>query len=115
LLCDEFLVERSATAPATRSARLLTEFAERWHANSLYCPHELAELSPRLRLVNDRDLTGYLELNRPRDRLIRAMLLLGRHLPIHSPYWDSLRGGDALQQCLSTGIVSYRFLVFERS
>ncbi len=115
LLCDDFLVERDPARATARRARLLDEFVARWHANSLCCPTELAALTPHLKLVEDIDLTPYLELGRPRDHLIRAMLALGRHLPIRSPYWDSLRGGDALQQCLKRQIVSYRFLVFERS
>jgi CheY-like chemotaxis protein len=67
-----------------------------------------------LALIDDRELTSYLTLQRPCDRLIAAFVRLGRGIPFRSPWWDSWVGGHAIQQCLLTGLVQYRFLIFEK-
>jgi hypothetical protein len=61
---------------------------------------------------DDRDLTGYLQLNRPRDLALRAVLPILDHLPIARYRRLSWRGGDALQRCLSHGLIEYRYLTW---
>ena len=76
-------------------------------ARRLGASHELA-------LVRDHDLTPHLEVGRPRDRVIGILVGIGRRLPLRGKYWQSLVGGHALQKALLSGLVEYRFLVFER-
>ncbi|WP_426513036.1 hypothetical protein ACPPVO_21735 [Dactylosporangium sp. McL0621] len=65
-----------------------------------------------LTLDDERDLTPYLDLRRPRDRFIAALVGAGRPLPLRGEYWRMLRGGDALQWCLLNGLLNYRVLYF---
>ena len=67
-----------------------------------------------LMLVEDDDLTPWLELGRPRDRVIRVLVDATRPLRPRHEYWRSLSGGDALQRCLGTGLLEYRLLVLRR-
>jgi hypothetical protein len=63
-------------------------------------------------LEDDLDLTPDLELRRPRDRFIAAMVAAGRPLRLRGEYWRMLCGGDALQWCLLHGLLNYRVLRF---
>ena len=66
-------------------------------------------------LESDTDLTPYLELRRPRDRAISVAVALARGpLRPRSEYWRMLAGGDALQHCLTGGLIDYRLLVLTR-
>jgi hypothetical protein len=67
------------------------------------------------RLIENRDLTPYLRLQRPCDRMIAKCVTIGRGLPIRSPWWDSWVGGHAIQRCLLTGMIRDHFLVFEKT
>jgi hypothetical protein len=67
-----------------------------------------------LTLVEDADLTPWLELGRPRDRAIRLLVGATRPLRPRGEYWRSLSGGDALQRCLGAGLLDYRLLVLRR-
>jgi hypothetical protein len=60
----------------------------------------------------DTDLTPYLRLSAIPELL--AISIVGSGKFIKHPYWQSISGGIALQQCLKQGLVSYRFLVFEK-
>ena len=67
-----------------------------------------------LSLRQSTKLNEWLELNRPRDILIRIVTSLGGWMPIEHPRWLAMVGGNALQRCLLNGLVEYRFLVWER-
>ncbi len=112
LLCDDFL---SADTPRTGTEpRLLRRFREGWHAAGLSTPEETRRYAKEagFSLEADEDLTGYLELGRPRDRLIRLLVGLTAPLPLSSPFWQNLRGGDALQRLLSSRALTYRLQLF---
>ena len=114
VVCDDFLCDaplRSETAN-----RMVGRFREGWHAPGLTRLSELVRhcRDSGLHLENDRDLTPYLELGRPRDRLIRALMMAASWLPLRTPWWSNMRGGDALQRCLSERWIVYRFVVFRR-
>ena len=68
-----------------------------------------------LSLENNRDLTPWIRLGRPRDRLIRWTRPLWAWMTRFSEYAKSLSGGDARQRCLETGETNFRLLVFVRS
>ena len=108
-LCDDFL----AGAHQDRSVRA---FQEGWHLSSLLKPERVDAIAAAngLELVDDRDFTPLLELDRPRDRLLGAVVALGRPVFGANQRWLSLSGGHALRQCLKRGQVSYRYRVWEK-
>jgi SAM-dependent methyltransferase len=114
LVCDDFLGSTEERSP--RERRWLEDFRRGWRVGSLVSPEEAQSLAQAvsLRLVRDVDLNPYLELGRPRDRMIDAVVAVGRWLPIDGEYWRMLVGGSALQRALAAGAIHYRILVFER-
>lgn len=111
------LVDDVLAAPADRltgrDARLVERFRHGWRVGSLLTAERLHELAGQAGLEpgEDRDLTPYLELRRPRDRALTVLFAVGRPL-LRGEYWRSLDGGDALQHCLVRGLVGYRFLAW---
>lgn len=61
-----------------------------------------------------RDLSGYQNLGRPRDRLIRVSQPLLRRAAPHNRWRQMLVGGNALQDTLRRGLLHHRELVFVR-
>ncbi len=108
-LCDDFLT-------GAKQDRWVREFQEGWHASSLLKPERVDAIAAAngLELVDDQDFTPFLELDRPRDRLLGAVVALGRPVFSASPRWLSLSGGHALRQCLKRGQVSYRYRVWQK-
>jgi SAM-dependent methyltransferase len=113
LICDDLRVASEKQHGPTVE-RWLLEVRKGWQLNCLSSVDELREFGGGLQLVEQTDLTPYLELNRPRDWLIRGLVAVGRHLPLSSPWWGNLLGGNALQRCLQAGVLEHRFLVFQR-
>lgn len=114
IICDDVLTER-ATGPLTRSEqRWLGDFRTGWFARSLVTRAQAAEAAARFGFEpgDDVDLTSYLQLGRPRDWALRALLPLLDQLPIAHYRRLSWRGGDALQRCLRHGLVQYRYLTW---
>ena len=116
IICDDFLSESAAASQDRKGARNLADFRRGWHVGSLIsiAQAEVHARSSGLRLIDNQDLTPYLRLRRPWDRLIAAFVNLGRALPFRSPWWDSWVGGHAIQRCLLTGLIRYHFLTFEK-
>jgi cyclopropane fatty-acyl-phospholipid synthase-like methyltransferase len=117
VVCDDFLTQSSETKLPPRARRLLEEARKDWLANTLVSTKEASSLASRagFTLLKDLDLTPHLELRRPRDRAISLLVALGRHLPLRGPTWRSFVGGNALQRALATGLLEYRFLVWQRN
>ena len=124
-LCDDFLASQAGRLGTRRLRRgaqarrqkLLQRFKRGWQVQSLCTTSELCALAAKhgLRPVHIDDLSPYLELNRPRDIGIRILIgLLGR-LPIATPFWNNLLGGDALQRLLLRGDIRYLLLQFEKT
>ena len=66
-------------------------------------------------LVSEQDLTPYLAIGRPRDMVNRVLTVFAHMIPRGNPFWDNIVGGDALQQCIKLGIITYRFMIFKRT
>ena len=110
LLCDDFQDEH-----AEPDNFWLNSFQRGWQAAGVSSLSQAEELARRcgLHLVDQQDLTPYLRLSRLSARLARWLVLAG--LRSRDPYWQSVAGGIALQQALKAGIVTYLFIVFEKS
>ena len=114
VVCDDFLAQKDAVI-SSQSARWLREVRTCWLANTLVGSKEADRLARRagFELLKNRDLTPYLELGRMRDRLISLVVAVGRHLPLAGFGFRSLVGGNALQRALESGLIEYRFLVWQ--
>ncbi len=107
--------DRSDAKKARRFERDLSRFRTGWRVGSplpLRAAVQLAEavgLSP----VDDRDLSPFLELGRPRDRLFSA---LAPFLRLFGGWrrWGHITGGVALQRLLRRGELGYHALVFQK-
>jgi SAM-dependent methyltransferase len=106
---------RTHVHPRDRT-RLLRRFKRGWQVGSLYAPADLESLAGSwgFRLMKQTDLTDYLELNRPRDVLIRCIVMLIGWVPWRSPFMQNLLGGDALQKLLLRGDLRYMLLNFQK-
>ena len=78
-------------------------------------PWDALAVEHGLKLVEDRDLTPWLELDRPRDRALGLLVALTQPLASMSARLESHLGGNALRQCLKRGLVAYRYRVFKAS
>ncbi len=117
-LCDDFLSARGASNSLTADERLWVEaFQAGWHVPGLSSVTQVTEMAGRhgFSPVSDRDLTPDLRVLNWPGRLMHALIRLGRAAWLPWAYWRSTVGSLALQQCLKAGLVTYRFVVFERN
>jgi cyclopropane fatty-acyl-phospholipid synthase-like methyltransferase len=120
VLCDDWMTGRDRGFRAREHC--LEQFRAGWRIGSLHTVAEFAAMSERagLRLLEDLDLTPYLRLGRPRDRVIDLVLGAAGVLPwvrdrmVERPFWANMIGGSALQVGLSQRWLEYRLLVLER-
>jgi SAM-dependent methyltransferase len=110
VICDDF---RRPTADP-RAALAIERFCRGWHVNALLDQEALRALAGNHGLVHDStvDLSACLELGRPRDRALKAVLPLLNLLPLAAGRFDYLSGGSALQECLAQGWIGYDFVTF---
>jgi cyclopropane fatty-acyl-phospholipid synthase-like methyltransferase len=117
VICDDFLSEEiQRDTLAEHERQWLDEFEQGWCINTLMKPSETDRLAEEygLRLIDDRDLSCMLDLERFRDVVIQALVALGRNLPLKHPRWMNLLGGNALQQCLKSGLIQYRLRTWKK-
>ncbi len=112
VICDD--VRRRTTDPS--AARAIDTFCRGWHVNALSTAGEIRILAERAGFAHESttDLTPHLELNRPRDRVVRWLLAPFGRLPLHTTRFGYLQGGTALQACLTRGWIGYDFMLFRR-
>ena len=113
-ICDDFLTGPPGTP---KSRRIIDDFREGWHAYNLITPEEADDIAERagFRLLNDLDLTKWLDIDRPRDRFIAAAVpLLKPFQSASAPWWQNLLGGNALRRSLKSGLIRYRFRTWVR-
>jgi len=118
ILCDDFLAG-DPEIPSKRWRRMqrwLAEFRRGWKVGSLFTADRVGEMAGAagFRVERREDLTSYLELDRPRDIGIRAMVALGRPFPFRGEWWSNFLGGNALQLCIKNGLVRYLYIVMRR-
>ncbi|HMJ14603.1 MAG TPA: methyltransferase domain-containing protein [Polyangiaceae bacterium] len=116
IVCDDFLCPHQPSL-SRRDRRIVDRVRDGWLANSLVTlsdAHAHAERAG-FRLTKSMNLTPHLELGRPRDRFVRAMLAAFGSLPIPGMAWRSLVGGNALQAALLSGLIEFRFVVWRRA
>ncbi|HET6338971.1 MAG TPA: hypothetical protein VFG30_37385 [Polyangiales bacterium] len=56
-----------------------------------------------------------MELHRPRDVLLRALMSFARYLPVRNYRWRSLLGGNALHVAAAERLIEYHFMVWRRA
>ena len=110
LLCDDFRGEQVEAGNFWLDA-----FQQGWQAAGVTSLSQAEALARRcgMRLVEQLELTPYLRLSRLPAGIARWLVSAG--LRSNDPYWRSVAGGIALQQALKAGIVTYLFVVFEKS
>lgn len=116
VLCDDFLNYRENGDRRGKTPRWLEEYRTGWHIKNLLPQDSVVEKAAAagFGVVDSRDLTRFLEIDRPRDLLIRALVAVGRRLPLSGAAWSNFLGGNGLQLCLKTGTIAYRFLHLTR-
>ena len=116
VVCDDFASARTQSPLSASEAGTLDDVRRHWLAHSLVTVAHAVELAERhaFTLVSDRELTSRLELARPRDRVIAALVALGRRVRVGGYRFRSFVGGHALQVALLTGLLEFRALVFRR-
>ncbi len=118
VICDDMLARSTGTRALTsRELRWLEEFRTGWYAAGLASIDVLVSAAAEagLTLVENRDLTPYLELDRTRDLAARVFAALLRWSPSRPAWFAGLLGGNALQLCLKNGVIRYVYAVFERT
>jgi SAM-dependent methyltransferase len=110
VVCDDVL-----TSDEAGNSRVVAAFRRGWHIHTLLTVEALTRLAEEvgLRLRRNENLTSYIELERPRDRVIRLIAPAIPRLGLSGPFWDNMYGGNALQIALLSGLLEYRYLVFE--
>jgi SAM-dependent methyltransferase len=112
VICDDF----RRTLRTSASERVIGEFREGWHVNTLISADELRGFALEAGFAHERttDLSSYLEIHRTRDRLVAGLLWPLRAIPAARRWCDYLFGGHALQLCLARGWIGYDLVVFRR-
>ncbi len=116
IVCDDVL----AAADLRKDRRVnawFRRFSKGWVASNLIAEDEARQLAAAAGFehVETIDLTPYLEIRRPRDHLMAALMRCFGWLPIKGSYWSMLYGGHALQVCLERGWMKHSFLVWRRT
>ncbi len=115
VLVDDFLAHDLANEAEQQIA---DDFRRGWRVKTLITIDEAARLARAegLELVDQIDLTPFLELGRPRDIVIRYLVRTMRLFPqfpfARLPSVGNMVGGDALQRGLRSGTFSHRLGVF---
>lgn len=115
IVVDDMISRRANELPRTRrERRWLAEFRRGWHAHGLAGLGAFVSAASEagLDLAEARDLTPYLELDRPRDLIARAVMGALRWLPLRLASFENLLGGNALQLALKRRLLGYYYLTF---
>jgi len=116
VVCDDFLGARAARE-AHAATRWLDRFRRGWVVSTLLGVDEATRLAENVGFSHAEtlDLTEWLELGRPRDLAIAALMRSFGWLPLRGQYWSMLLGGHALQVCLQKRWIEHRLVVWRRS
>ena len=99
-----------------QSGSWIERFQQGWVTGSLLTASEADALAAQqeLKLIEDLNLSPWLELGRPRDKLIALLMKLLGKSALNFQYLRMLYGGNALQYCLREGWLAYRLMVWEK-
>jgi len=113
VVVDDF---RRATSDS-RAVRAVEQFQQGWHINSLLSAEDLCGQAASAGFSHESttDCTPWLELQRPRDRAIAALVAVTGWLPLARTRIAHVVGGSALQTCLARGWIGYDLAIFRRS
>lgn len=116
IICDDFLTKDNTIISTAKHKKILADYKSGWQVGSLFQIENLRALAQNhnLQLTQNTDLTPYLNLWTLRDKFVHFFLRFYHLLPFRSNYWESIKGGDALQKGLLKGLLNYRFLVFTK-
>jgi SAM-dependent methyltransferase len=117
IVCDDVLAEPAVERSSRREQRLLNEFRYGWVAPSVSSDTTMSRVAASHGFCRQKsiDLTPYVELHRPRDVLLRALMSFARYLPVRNYRWRSLLGGNALHIALAERLIEYHFMVWRRA
>lgn len=112
IICDDF---RRAVSGAI-AERTLERFRNGWRINTLITRETLRAMASDAGFdhVETTDLTPYVQINRMRDRIVRALLSLIGWLPLENTRLGYLVGGSALQTALAHRWIGFDLAVFRR-
>ncbi|MBK9926158.1 MAG: methyltransferase domain-containing protein [Anaerolineales bacterium] len=113
IIVDDYQAARPLSPAETR---WLNTFKNGWHVPGVITTEQATTFAKQhqLRLLKNDNLTPYLRLRNLPNFLARTLRFIGEHIPIKHTIVSSMLGSMALQQCLYTDIIEYRFLVFEK-
>ena len=117
ILIDDFLTPRGEQGKLSqKQVAWLADFRSGWLAGSLVSEQRAVALAAQngLAFRESQNLTPYMKLGRPRDQLIGLLRFFAAPYMRRSTYWRALNGGYAKQQCLKTGLVEYRQLIWQK-
>lgn len=116
IVCDDFVAApHLREQPSAR--RWIDRFGKGWVAGNLETEDEARGLARAAGFshVETLDLSPYLEIRRPRDYLVGALMRCVGWLPVKDSYWSMLYGGHAAQVCLKRGWIKHLFAVWQRT
>lgn len=110
IILDDFLTKEGLTS------KWIDQYEKGWVLGKIEFLPKLMEhaASVGLELLHQQDLTPYLRLGRPRDKLIKVLNPLISQLAGVNHYARSWYGGLGRQESLRRGLISYRCVVFEK-
>jgi SAM-dependent methyltransferase len=117
VICDDFLSHQAAHGMNAFQKRWLKVYQDGWIVPNVKTSQAAREAAHRFGLepMQDIDLTPYLRLRALPGGLASLLLWCGERLPLKHAILPSMLGSMALQQCLHLGLISYRFLVFQKT
>lgn len=115
IIADDFRTSESLRH--NKNNRDIKDFITGWHAAELQGLERVLDMAntSKFTLLENIELTKWLEIDRPRDILIGILVPLLRIFKMKNSRWQNLLGGNALRKGLKEGWLTYRFLVWERS
>lgn len=116
LVCDDLL-----SPPAARqhpaAERWVQRFRDGWKGFNVITEEDAHRRARQAGFepVETLDLTPHLEIGRPRDYALGALMRGFGWLPISGSYWSMLYGGHALQLALKKGWIQHLLVAWRRT
>jgi SAM-dependent methyltransferase len=114
MVCDDLL---AAGALQDARARVWVDrFRRGWKGFNVVTEAEARAFAQQAGFtpIQTTDLTPFLEMTRPRDYLMGALMRCFGWLPISGSYWSMMHGGHALQLSLKRGWIQHLLMVWQR-